>query len=399
MIFELENKNVHASDAGQELDHKKETIIFLHGSGLTHIVWSLVEQFFSNKKFNVLSIDLPGHGNSDGPCLNSIENIADWLEKVFVKLKLDKVILVGHSQGCLEMLEYSNKYKSRLQKLVFMGGSYKMPVNQDLIDLAENGDPDAVKVFEDEISKSAEKEVQFGTIDIRNGVWITVLGNVQDGGSPHIGCEKNCCKDLFQSPDKERKVSSLGVIDYKFNRSYIFDATPDFTSQLEYLNNKMSVGSKLLDGIFLTHAHIGHYTGLMYLGFEHSTRSGSSIGVDDFVIPDEKPTIIDAAEKEVKSIETQYESGLVTQGERYNKVIDISTILANKIIEYTPIFKNKDIMIKKNIPPHLTTNWTEKDFVRLRGLSNTSQCYYLPIKTKMFDQDNFKATLKSYFKV
>ena len=62
---------------------------------------------------------------------------------------------------------------------------------------------------------------------------------------------------------------------------------------------------------------------LMYLGFDHSTRSGSSIGVDDFVIPDEKPSIIDAAEKEVKSIESQYESGLVTQGERYNKVIDI----------------------------------------------------------------------------
>ena len=62
---------------------------------------------------------------------------------------------------------------------------------------------------------------------------------------------------------------------------------------------------------------------LMYLGFDHSTRSGSSIGVDDFIIPDEKSHIIDAAEKEVKSIEVQYESGLVTQGERYNKVIDI----------------------------------------------------------------------------
>jgi DNA-directed RNA polymerase subunit beta' len=61
----------------------------------------------------------------------------------------------------------------------------------------------------------------------------------------------------------------------------------------------------------------------MYLGFDHSTRSGSSIGVDDFVIPDEKPGIINDAEKEVKSIESQFESGLVTQGERYNKVIDI----------------------------------------------------------------------------
>ena len=147
MILELENKNIYASDAGQELDFKKETIIFLHGSGLSHIVWSLVEQFFSSKNYNVLSIDLPGHGNSEGPCLSTIEEIADWLEKVFVKLKLKKIILVGHSQGCLEMLEYSNKYKSRLKKLVFMGGSYKMPVNKDLIDLAKNGDSDAVKLM------------------------------------------------------------------------------------------------------------------------------------------------------------------------------------------------------------------------------------------------------------
>jgi pimeloyl-ACP methyl ester carboxylesterase len=147
LIFKLENKSVYASDAGQELDNKKDTIIFLHGSGLSHIVWSLVEQFFSNKNFNVLSIDLPGHGNSEGPCLNTIEEIAEWLEKVFVKLKLEQVILVGHSQGCLEMLEYLNKYKSRLKKLVFVGGSYKMPVNKELIELAQNGNSDAVKLM------------------------------------------------------------------------------------------------------------------------------------------------------------------------------------------------------------------------------------------------------------
>ena len=147
MKISIQNKSVYASDAGQGIKNSKDTIVFLHGSGLSHIVWSLTEQFFSNKNFNVLSIDLPGHGNSEGPCLKTIEEIADWLEKVFVKLKLEKVILIGHSQGCLEMLEYSNKYKNRLKKLVFIGGSYKMPVNQDLIDLAENGDTDAVKLM------------------------------------------------------------------------------------------------------------------------------------------------------------------------------------------------------------------------------------------------------------
>ena len=147
MIFEIDNKNVHASDAGQGIDNSKDTIVFLHGSGLSHIVWSLTEQFFSNKKFNVLSVDLPGHGNTEGPCLDSIEKISDWLEKVFIKLNLNKVIIVAHSQGCLEALEYSFKYKKRLKKIVFIGGSYRMPVNRDLIDLASNGDSDAVKLM------------------------------------------------------------------------------------------------------------------------------------------------------------------------------------------------------------------------------------------------------------
>jgi len=143
----IQNKSVYASDAGQAIENSKDTIVFLHGSGLSHIVWSLTEQFFSNQKFNVLSIDLPGHGNSEGPCLESIEKIADWLEKVFEELKLKNIILVGHSQGCLEALEYSYKYKNRLKKIVFVGGSYRMPVNKDLIDLASDGDSDAVKLM------------------------------------------------------------------------------------------------------------------------------------------------------------------------------------------------------------------------------------------------------------
>ena len=147
MIFEINQKTVFASDSGQGIEKNRKTIVFLHGSGLSHIVWSLTEQFFSSKKFNVLSIDLPGHGNSDGPCIDSIEKIADWLEEVFKKLDLNDLIIIGHSQGCLEALEYSFKYKRRLKKIVFIGGSYCMPVNKDLIELAENGDNDAVKLM------------------------------------------------------------------------------------------------------------------------------------------------------------------------------------------------------------------------------------------------------------
>ena len=93
--------------------------------------------------------------------------------------------------------------------------------------------------------------------------YIQVLGIVQDAGYPHIGCEKDCCSVV--SPG-EYFVSSLGLVDKTNNKRYLFDATPDIHNQLNILE-KFPNGN-LIDGIFLTHAHIGHYSGLMYLGRE-----------------------------------------------------------------------------------------------------------------------------------
>lgn len=98
-------------------------------------------------------------------------------------------------------------------------------------------------------------------------VSLIILGTVQDAGSPQAGCKKDCCKKLFHQPDKSRKVVSLGLIDGLNNKKYLFEATPDITTQLRMLQNH-SQGNEIPDGIFLTHAHIGHYTGLMYLGKE-----------------------------------------------------------------------------------------------------------------------------------
>ncbi len=147
MIFQVEKQNVFASDAGKGINKNKHTIVLLHGSGLSHIVWSLTEQYLSNQNYNVLSLDLPGHGNSEGKCLSSIEKISDWIEKVFHKLSISEVTIIGHSQGCLEALEYYFRYSKKVKNLIFIGGSYKMPVNQDLIDLAKAGDDQAVKLM------------------------------------------------------------------------------------------------------------------------------------------------------------------------------------------------------------------------------------------------------------
>lgn len=94
--------------------------------------------------------------------------------------------------------------------------------------------------------------------------YIQVLGIVQDAGFPHIGCEKDCC--LGVSPGKYF-VSCIGLVDKKNKKRYLFDATPDLHNQLRILEN-FPTSDNIVDGIFLTHAHIGHYTGLMYLGRE-----------------------------------------------------------------------------------------------------------------------------------
>ena len=116
----------------------------MHGSGLSHIVWSLHEQFYVSQGFNVLSVDIPGHGNSEGPSLKSIEEISDWIRSLMRTLDILKITIIGHSQGSLVGIDFASRYPDLISKLVLVAGSYKMPVNQDLIDLAEAGDEKAI---------------------------------------------------------------------------------------------------------------------------------------------------------------------------------------------------------------------------------------------------------------
>jgi pyrroloquinoline quinone biosynthesis protein B len=106
-----------------------------------------------------------------------------------------------------------------------------------------------------------------------NNDYIQVLGVIQDAGFPHIGCEKDCCKDVLPG---EYFVSCIGLVDKKNKKRYLFDATPDLHNQLRILESFNS-SDNIVDGIFLTHAHIGHYTGLMYLGREGLGGNGINV--------------------------------------------------------------------------------------------------------------------------
>ncbi|MFL2855050.1 MAG: DNA-directed RNA polymerase subunit beta' [Pseudohongiellaceae bacterium] len=141
--------------------------------------------------------------------------------------------------------------------------------------------------------------------------------------------------------DEGETETRSGIVDTTVGRVLLYNIVPDGLP-FEMVNQKMAKKpiSQILNACY---RNVGlketviFADQLMYTGYAYSTRSGSSIGVNDFVIPEEKAAIIGQANSEVEEIEAQFASGLVTQGEKYNKVIDIwsraNDIVAKSMME------------------------------------------------------------------
>ncbi|MDT7832349.1 MBL fold metallo-hydrolase [Flavobacteriaceae bacterium S356] len=106
--------------------------------------------------------------------------------------------------------------------------------------------------------------------------YITVLGTAQDAGYPHIGCQRACCANFYNGTQQQQRVVSLGLVDKVNQQKWLFEATPDISTQLADLEKQVKK-DYLIDGIFLTHAHIGHYTGLMYFGKEALGKKNTKV--------------------------------------------------------------------------------------------------------------------------
>ena len=109
--------------------------------------------------------------------------------------------------------------------------------------------------------------------------YIYILGVAQDAGFPQAGCYKPHCMPGWNDPERKITATSIGLIDPSSKKKYIFEATPDFPEQLFLLEQEAPSDDFSLNGIFITHAHIGHYTGLMYLGREAMGANGLPIYV------------------------------------------------------------------------------------------------------------------------
>jgi pyrroloquinoline quinone biosynthesis protein B len=105
--------------------------------------------------------------------------------------------------------------------------------------------------------------------------FVVVLGIAQDAGFPQAGCRSDCCRPAWEDPTRERRVVSLAVVNPETSQRWLVDASPDLPEQLHELDRAAPVANGPgIDGIFLTHGHVGHYTGLMHLGREVMGASG-----------------------------------------------------------------------------------------------------------------------------
>ena len=207
-----------------------------------------------------------------------------------------------------------------------------------------------------------------GYLNSKNLPYVVVLGIAQDGGLPHAGCLKSCCKNLWGTGNNE-KVASIGIVDPKTGQSWLIDATPDFASQLHILEN---IHKTKLSGIFLTHAHIGHYSGLLQLGRE-------VMGAKDMPV---------YAMPRMKSF--------LYENSPWNQLLSLENI---KIID---LKSSKEIKLSTQlyIEPFLVPHRDEfSETVGYRVMSNKKSLVYIPDidKWSKWDQDIFQVVLHSDF--
>jgi pimeloyl-ACP methyl ester carboxylesterase len=140
MQLTVDGRIVFAATGGRDFDPALPTVIFVHGAGMDRTVWTLQTRFFAYHGRGVLALDLPGHGRSEGPALDSIAAIADWLPRLMAAAGIERAALAGHSMGALAALDCAARHGDRVAALALLGVAPSMPVHPDLLGAAEADD-------------------------------------------------------------------------------------------------------------------------------------------------------------------------------------------------------------------------------------------------------------------
>ena len=144
MRLEIEGRSAFAATGGGAHESSQPLIVFLHGAGMDHSVWSLQSRWFAHHGARVLAVDFPGHGQSGGPPLTDIGALANWTARLIEAAGAERAALVGHSMGALVALETAARHRQRVVSLALIGVAAKMPVHPDLLAAAKANSHDAI---------------------------------------------------------------------------------------------------------------------------------------------------------------------------------------------------------------------------------------------------------------
>src|ERR1700704_1573413 len=140
MQFSVDGKSAFAYTAAHELDPGKRTIVFVHDAGLDHSAFGLQSRYFGYHGWNVLALDLPGHGRSEGPPVPAIDRMAHWVFTVLDFLKIKTASIVGHSMGSLTALECAAEQPTRIERIALIGTTYPMKVGEAFLEAARRNE-------------------------------------------------------------------------------------------------------------------------------------------------------------------------------------------------------------------------------------------------------------------
>ena len=134
MRMTVNGASVHAVGKERTLP----TLVFLHGAGMNYRVWVKVASLMGNLGYGTLTIDFPGHGESDGPPLPTIEQLGRWVTACVNTLNLKEAVLVGHSMGAIAALAAAKNRGIKLAGVIFCGIAERLSVHPDLLRTASN---------------------------------------------------------------------------------------------------------------------------------------------------------------------------------------------------------------------------------------------------------------------
>jgi pimeloyl-ACP methyl ester carboxylesterase len=133
MRFAVDGTECYAYTGSRPLEAGRPAIVFVHGAANDHSVWALQSRYFAHHGYNVLALDLPGHGRSGGAPLPTVEAIADWIARAMDAAGVKKAALVGHSMGSLAALACAARYTDRVTRLALLGPAAPMLVSDELV--------------------------------------------------------------------------------------------------------------------------------------------------------------------------------------------------------------------------------------------------------------------------